>query len=798
MRVFRRVLLGAVLAAVLVGGFSRLSLDVDFLKLLPQDLPQVQGLSLLSKHFSLPQEIIFTVDAQEADRARELRDSLAAELGSREDLIALVVAEAPWDKHPEEMGELVAITALNQSPERFAEFQAKLTGAALEETVQEAYETVSFSMSMQNAATTGYDPFGILGLAFGEDRDALQEPSAFASPDESFRLIYATAAEGFASYKEAWSWLESIQELVSEWQARQDTPESFSIGMTGEPVFLAEISESMERDMMRSGLMTLVLVSFIFWLFHRRFLPMVMLVGTIVAAFMLSLSLAGLVLGQLTVLSVGFASILIGLSVDYGLLIYQRRLVAGEEAAALRRSVAPGILWAAATTASAFLALNAGSYPGLAQFGTLVALGILVAAALMLGPYSALIAKLGAEGNPPGLRAWPARTHRMLTRVVVGLLLLVLVPLIFRGFPKLDISTTALHPKDSIAYDTSALISDKLTGENDTLNVLVRGDNETEVVGLLQTATAWLDGLAAQGIIESHSLPVGMWPNGEHQTANLQNAMAIAADRERLKAALLDGGFSEESFALTESVLSEWAGLEESAPPVVATGETPAWMLRRITSHTPDEHVLQGIVTPAEDLTPDQRQLLLQPPDAGIFIAAFHELGPALSGKSIRDFVRIGLAFSVLLVVMLIVAYRRFLEVGLTVALVALSFLCLTGAMVGLGMIWNYFSLAAVLLILGTGVDYSIHMLFALRNEEGNLPKVLQSTGNPIALCGLSTLVGFASLGLASNQGLASLGVVCAMGIGINLLLALFVLPRAWQILVSRRKPLMNTDGGRV
>ena len=53
----------------------------------------------------------------------------------------------------------------------------------------------------------------------------------------------------------------------------------------------------------------------------------------------------------------------------------------------IRRAIAPSILWAAITTMSAFLVLNLGGLPGLAQLGTLVAIGVGLAALVMVMIY---------------------------------------------------------------------------------------------------------------------------------------------------------------------------------------------------------------------------------------------------------------------------------------------------------------------------------------------------------------------------------------------------------------------------
>ena len=67
-----------------------------------------------------------------------------------------------------------------------------------------------------------------------------------------------------------------------------------------------------------------------------------------------TLALGGLFFGTLNVVSVGFAAILLGLAVDYGLVLYQESLCAPHlTARELGRTLAPDILWSAVTTGSA-------------------------------------------------------------------------------------------------------------------------------------------------------------------------------------------------------------------------------------------------------------------------------------------------------------------------------------------------------------------------------------------------------------------------------------------------------------
>jgi uncharacterized protein len=786
-----RYLLALLLAALTLLGLSRLSFDVEFLRLLPQHLGQVKGLSLLLQHFSQPQEIVITIESADADLSSELSNSLAATLRDHPDLIQQVVDAPPWESQPDQLAELLAFAALNSPPPAFAALLQRLDPAQATANANAAFATLNETFSLSEATLLGYDPFGILPATLGDQASSLGDLSEFSSPDGKFRLIYAEAATPLTSYRSAGAWLNQLQTLIAHWKSKQSDPSTFQIGITGEPVFLAEISASMERDMILSGITTLILVALIFWLFYRRFRPMFLLLGTIALAFVLSLAVAGLILSQITVLSVGFASILIGLSVDYGLLIYQRRLVVAESLTELRRHTAPTIGWAALTTASAFLALNAGHFPGLAQLGTLVALGILIAAALMLGPFAAALNPLPTaqpilQSSPHPNPSSPSPLQHRLAWLVLTLLTLACLPLITQGFPILDHSTTALHPKNSLAYQTSARIEQTLLDQNRRSPFIISADQADQMPARLQQAEQWLADQQQAGRLTHFWLPTGFWPSHAHQMANLQALADLPSQASVLQTALENAGFTTQAFSLTAAVLEQWQRFARQPLPFYPNTAQSQWTLRRTIHLSPTTQAVSGLITPTPQLSETDHRQLFSSPAPGLYPSNWSSLGADLAEISQHDFSRIALLFFAILIIMLGFAYRNALDVLLTFLVVAFAFLALNGIMAGLGMPWNFFSLASILLILGTGVDYSIHILLGLRHSKGQLHHVMHTIGRPIALCGLSTIAGFGSLGFASNRGLASLGIVCALGILLNLLLTLFVLPHLWRRIALR------------
>jgi predicted RND superfamily exporter protein len=128
-------------------------------------------------------------------------------------------------------------------------------------------------------------------------------------------------------------------------------------------------------------------------------------------------------------------------------------------------------------------------------------------------------------------------------------------------------------------------------------------------------------------------------------------------------------------------------------------------------------------------------------------------------------------------------AFRRATEILLGAAVLLMSGVCLLAIMALAGWSWNLLNLMALPLILGTGVDYSIFMQLALRRHGGDHAAVRRSIGRALLLCGGTAMAGFGSLAWSSYPGMASLGKVCAVGIGANMLISVFLLPAWWTAL---------------
>jgi predicted RND superfamily exporter protein len=172
----------------------------------------------------------------------------------------------------------------------------------------------------------------------------------------------------------------------------------------------------------------------------------------------------------------------------------------------------------------------------------------------------------------------------------------------------------------------------------------------------------------------------------------------------------------------------------------------------------------------------------------GVWLSGWELLGPSISNLVRRDLLRVLPPILALVLLTLWLAFRTWRDVVLSLTTLVFTGLVLHLLMTLTGWSWNMLNLTALPLLLGMGVDFSIHIQLALRRHHGDVALVSRSIGRALLLAGSTTVAGFASLALASNAGIAGLGKVCAVGIVCAMLTAIYLLPVWWQLIAGSRK----------
>lgn len=128
------------------------------------------------------------------------------------------------------------------------------------------------------------------------------------------------------------------------------------------------------------------------------------------------------------------------------------------------------------------------------------------------------------------------------------------------------------------------------------------------------------------------------------------------------------------------------------------------------------------------------------------------------------------------ILVILWLHFKKFQTMGLVILPILLGTMALLGSMGILGIKFNFINIVALPIILGIGVDNSVHFYHRYK-EDHSLWHAFYHTGMAMFLTTLTTSIGFSSLIFAQHRGLKSLGIVAVLGLLLNLLTTFIILP---------------------
>jgi hydrophobe/amphiphile efflux-3 (HAE3) family protein len=138
----------------------------------------------------------------------------------------------------------------------------------------------------------------------------------------------------------------------------------------------------------------------------------------------------------------------------------------------------------------------------------------------------------------------------------------------------------------------------------------------------------------------------------------------------------------------------------------------------------------------------------------------------------------------VLLLLILFAMFKRMSDIGISLLVVGICALWAVGTMGLLQMEFTMIHVALIPLILGLGIDYSIHMLNRYYEELEKHGKSrtavissVRTTGFAVVMAAVTTIIGFGSFMVSDLPAIGTLGVFAALGIGFSFLLSTCFLP---------------------
>ncbi len=774
------ILVVSILAAS--SGLLRLRFDTDILSMMPADLPEVKGLKAFHQAFSRDNELIMLIEGGEADEGSmpAAAESLAKHLKA-DGVVKRARWKPRWSEEPEGIAELLAYLWLNGDPAATQVEAARLSPANSKATVKSSLDKIGTAMEGLSMVMLAHDPFGFLDHpAVTALTSSEQGGEAFESPDGRSHLLFADAPGEIKGYREADAWLKKIRASTATWQTGEG--KGLNVRLTGEPAFSSEIGVAMEYDLSGSISITLGLIGILFWWMQRRFSLLLGLVGVLIIVFAVALGLAGWLYGELSIMALSSIEILIGLAVDYGLVICQEAKLAGHDKHELRKSSGPPVMCGAITTTVVFMALNLGGLPGMAQLGTIVAIGLAAAGILMLVIYLPFVAKFGVNRAPAKGSGKFLPRHKLAWSITGVLVLSAVATLLLHGMPGAEFDSKIMRPRNSNAMESFERIQkDFPSWSGNSLGLVVEANNDADMLLRVTEANRRIASIEKSGAITKGKLPIGWWPDAAHQAANRPLLASLAADRERLLREADAAGFTDEGLALGKSVLEAMARQSNDIRSTLFPKSDSAIEVMRLFLSRKENGggYLLGNIEPAPGIDPagQDYETFRSITGGGIWLSGWALFKPAIARLVSKDMARMLVPMFVLLVGMMIVIFRRASDVVLALFAMVVCTVILLAIMSVTGLKWNFVNLMATPLLLGTGIDYAIHVTLSLRRTHGDYQELWQGTGKALLFCGASNVIGFGSLVFSSSDALVSLGIVSVIGIVLSMGVSIFLLP---------------------
>src|SRR5437762_10858950 len=357
----------AVAAACLAILITRIELDSDVINMLPKGFESVEGLKIYDRDFEQTRELTFALrcQPQDVDKLEEFAPLFADNL-RKQPWCERVLAGSPMQT-PDGIRDLQSIAVpllLNLEPGVFNETMSILQPQRIRDRLHRLHQQIEAG-SPGPEFELAFDPLGLIAPApepFAEST-AIEEDQPPASSDRTMRVFLAvTNQESISAF--------ACQRLMRQVNAfRANAGEGWDGGpleilVTGRSAYVAEISLSMRYDIVATLLGSVVLVGTIFFIGFRRWLPLLGMGFSLLLSCLLALTFGLLIFQQLSMVSVGFCAILVGLGVDFAILTFGRYQQARIDGESHRHGIATSVaklgravFFGALTTAIGFLAL---------------------------------------------------------------------------------------------------------------------------------------------------------------------------------------------------------------------------------------------------------------------------------------------------------------------------------------------------------------------------------------------------------------------------------------------------------
>jgi len=799
-------IVGLLMAASLLVIVFGLRFNSDILDLLPKNFDSVQAFKTTDREFTNARLLTFALVSQDPsldDTTTRFCDELR-----KQPWVVRVTANAPIET-PDGVEDLQTHMAvpllLNLDPPAFASAMQLLQPARITSRLHELRAKMdAFGMS---ETKLDYDALGLVQEALRPAAGSFSsdQSESFVSDDGSMHLVFVETRQTGIGPHECQALMRQVDAFKAQFLTSCKVQPQILI--TGRNAYVDEISRAMRFDIVSTLLGSVVLVSVVFYVGFRRFWPLVALMNVLLLCCVLAVAAGGLIFHELNLITIGLCSILVGLGVDFGMLLYgsyqSQRNTGVEHEEAIARSLkqlGEGVFVGALTTAAAFVSFVLSDCAAFAQLGTLIAIGILIASVLMMTVFYACVSRRRPPEEHDLLfeagKRYVAGVFRnpkpVLIVTTIFLLALCAVAVAPIGELRMEPDPKTLEPVCD-ASDALHTIQSTFPAAKEPLMVLVDASDAQSCHDAWAKVQKQWSALVAAGKIRGFLSPAPFALSPDNTRANLKQLAAVdlPAARDSYAKALATEGFnaSDPAFQNVFKLIDTLVAARTSGIPVTNWHDilpiSSSWWFMLDHFFSSDSFLAAASVTPLEHIRNVEDKNTLHDelivPGVSMHITGWTYVLADLIPWAKHKLTLLSVVMVSFNIILLAFLYRKPGPLLILMISLALSVGAMIACLKIFGFALNLFNVLAFPLVLGVGVDYGIYILLAMR-QPGDKEYAFATIIKPVILAGLTAVAGFGSLAIAHNPALRGLGAVSAIGIACCLFSTIFFILPAYLV----------------
>ena len=550
--------------------------------------------------------------------------------------------------------------------------------------------------------------------------------------------------------------------------------------------------------MQSSFIFSLILVLILFFYVYRRWVTLLFVGLPLFGGIQLTMGIASLTLGSLNILTSACAAILVGLGIDFAVHIYDRyhqeRALGADISSAVETTLVHtgrGIWTGAFTSIFAFGVLFFSRVQGIVELAFLVSVGLLCALLCIYFVLPSFLVWMDQRKKPYPYSSLQRFQFKTLSSFLernpwLSFFLFIGITLFFLFFAfriEVERDFRALRPKEIESLQVFERMGRAFGGKKLEAITLHEGKDLSSLLLKEEEIAKTFDRYQKEGKIDSFLSLSQFIPSPEKQkrvVKEIQESIDLKKVRENFIKELKENGFEVGPFrSFLEGLEELKKGNEKIYSPEALMDSLRQGPLKKGLENLfvkKGEHykTVSHLYYQKGKLSLGQLEGELQ----GVSMTGPEKVESEILSMVKEDlFFLAPIAFLIVLL-MVFLHFRRWKNVLFTLMPLVMGLIWMVGAMSLLGIRMNFVNAVILPMIIGMGIDNSVHLMHRFLEGEGkDAGLALRTTGRAMVICSLTTMLGFGSLATARYQALSSMGWVTILGLGFCLSTALCFLP---------------------